>query len=270
MRITMLLAAAGLMATPVLAAAAEPTKDECIADSEEGQDLRRAGKISDAMKRFAACSKQSCPGPVRTDCETRTQEAERALPTIRFTVKDSAGSTVHDLVIRIDGSAAATRVDGSIPVDVGKHQFEFDGRGAGRARKFLDIAEGVKGREETITLEQSPQTAPAVPDESDRFLGLPRKPVLYISLVVAAVGVGAGSVLGLEAGSTYRDAKDTCSGVAGCKPGSSSDAATAGTLADISTGAFIVGGVALAVAAWNFLTTPKRPSTAACMMGGTW
>ena len=94
-----LLLGAGIALTmlPLPALGAGLTKDECIAASEDGQDLRRAGKISAATKRFLLCTHESCPAPVRTDCESRAREADRAQPTVRFVARDRQGTPVHDL-----------------------------------------------------------------------------------------------------------------------------------------------------------------------------
>jgi hypothetical protein len=256
--------------TAIHVRAGEPTKDQSIAASEEGQDLRRAGKVSAATARFATCSHESCPVPVRADCESRLQESERAQPTIRFVVEDARGNAAPDVVIRVDGSPLGSNQAGvAMPVDIGKHQFTFESRAAGRASTSLDLVAGVKGKEVVITLK--PEPPPTAPDDTDRVLGFPRKPVLVGSLATAGVAVVAGSVLGLIAGSSYSDAKKRCAaGTSGCEPGSAADAAMAGTLADVSTGAFIVGAVALALAAWTFLTTPNRSSRDAHVVAGSW
>jgi hypothetical protein len=268
-RPVLLLVVVALATTAIRVSAAEPTKDQCIAASEEGQDLRRSGKVSAATARFATCSHESCPGPVRTDCESRLHEAERAQPTVRFVVKDARGNAVPDVVIRADGSTvSSTQAGAAIPLDIGKHRFTFEAR-AGRASTALDVVAGVKGKEAVITLQ--PEATATAPDDTDRVLGLPRAPLLVGSLATAGAGVVAGSVLGLVASSSYSDAKKRCAaGTSACEPGAAGDAATAGTLADLSTGAFIVGGVALALAAWVLFTTPNRSSAAMHVMGAAW
>jgi hypothetical protein len=75
-----------------VAHAADPTKEECIASSERGQELRRTTKLNDARAQFAICVAASCPGPIREDCAERLDEIATAMPSIIFQVKDAAGN----------------------------------------------------------------------------------------------------------------------------------------------------------------------------------
>lgn len=88
-----------MLARSVVAAEPAPTKAECIATSESGQDLRHAGKHRDARAHFSVCVADSCPGPVREDCAQRLHEIRKAMPTVVFEVTDSDGNDVPSMVI---------------------------------------------------------------------------------------------------------------------------------------------------------------------------
>jgi hypothetical protein len=140
----------GLFTREVLAA--EPTKAECIAASEEGQELRHAGKLRASREKLALCIADSCPGPVREDCNDKLEEIEKIAPSIVFVVKNGAGEDVSAVVVTMDGKPFAEKLDGSfVPVDPGAHTFAFEAGGR-RVEKKLVIREGQKQRRESVVL----------------------------------------------------------------------------------------------------------------------
>src|SRR5262245_39484604 len=79
-RSTIRLVCLGTLFVESVASGAEPTKEECVAANETGQDLRLLGKFHEALKQFERCIVAACPAPLREDCVTRLAETERAFP----------------------------------------------------------------------------------------------------------------------------------------------------------------------------------------------
>lgn len=96
--------------SPTIAAEPTPTKADCIASSESAQDLLHAGKLLDARAQFGVCVSASCPGPIREDCSQHLEEIAKAIPSIIFEVKDSAGHcTARTYISLITTAATAAR-----------------------------------------------------------------------------------------------------------------------------------------------------------------
>lgn len=209
-------AAIGLFATPSYGQA--PKKLQCIAASEEGQDLQKAGKLREAESRFATCSAPSCPSVVRDDCVARLAELRQRMASIRFDVTDGSGNNVvAGVKITLDGKPLADYVDGSsIAVDPGKHRFTFERPGVEPVTKEVSLSDGEKDRREAVMLgvpepkaaprRPSPEAAPSPPDY------LP----IYVAFGVAGVGLavgifgfvlGRGEDAGLEKRCTLPDGK---------------------------------------------------------------
>lgn len=267
------------LALPLRALGAEPTKGECIAANEEGQDLRSAGKIGAASERFSMCSSRSCPAPVRSDCVERAQEAARAQPTVRFVVKDGRGTVVPDVTLRIDGTSASKVEERAVAVDPGNHRFEFDGAGAGKLTKTIDIVAGQKDREELVVLE-APAGAVSS-EEDDLVFGLGHRTVAYVAGGTSAVLLVVGGVAGLVANSKYHEAIRSCdapvNGQRRCEGAGLQASDSANSLADVSTAAFVTGAVLAAASIVLFAIAPParnnpRSSSRALSVsvGSTW
>ncbi len=151
-RTALLAAAAVAVARSAVATEPAPTKAECIAASESGQDLRHAGKLNDARTQFAVCVAASCPGPIRDDCAQRLNEIGKATPSVVFEVKDATGNDVPGVAITMDGQSVAG-VGTAIELDPGEHTFSFEVAGLPKIEKRLVIAEGVKQRREVVIMD---------------------------------------------------------------------------------------------------------------------
>jgi hypothetical protein len=101
------LVASAVLLLPSYVEAAEPSKDECIAANDAGQDLRRAGKLHAAHEKLAFCVSTSCPGPVREDCAQRLTEVDGVMPSLVFEAKDRAGSKGSSGGATFDGGGGA-------------------------------------------------------------------------------------------------------------------------------------------------------------------
>jgi len=237
--------------------------DACIAASESSLSLRKAGKLIDARKALATCAAPACPDPVKSSCQQRLQDAERAVPSVVFQVKDGAGNDVPSVKVSVDGRARDERVGSALSLDPGSHTFTFEAPGLPSATKTLVLVEGVKDRSETVTLAApaaapAPDATPAAPaatTDQTPAAGGGGSSQKTIGLVVGGVGIAGlvvGSVFGLMASSEWSQA---------VKDGSESEKNTANSQATVSTVAFIAGGVLVASGAILWLTAPSASSS---------
>jgi len=243
--------------------------DACIAASESSLSLRKAGKLIDARKALATCAAPACPDPVKSSCMQRLADADRAVPSLVFQVKDTGGNDVPGVRISMDGQPLAERgVGTAFALDPGEHAFTFEAEGQPIARKTFVVVEGVKGRSELVVL-GTPAPAPAAP-------AAPTAPVpasgsgsggaqRTIGLVVGGVGIAGlavGTVAGLLASTKWNTAQSEC-GPSVCPQPSQAQADQKGasSLATVSTVGFVAGGVVLAAGALLWFTAPSGDAT---------
>jgi len=228
------------------AAAAAPTKDECINANETAQSLRTAGKLREAEAKLTLCTAPVCPGPVRDDCAVRLNELQRALPTVVFDVRDGAGVPLAPVRVSMDGALLASKLDGTaVAVDPGKHTFSFAADGYVPLDQPLLILEGDKARLERFVLQPRPPgatAANAAPNAHDGRLP-PVRVAALASLGVGVVGSAVGVVFGSLALANKSGLNAHCAGNE-CPPSESSDIQnmhTNGVVADVALGVGIVG-----------------------------
>lgn len=247
-------------------ARAEPTKEQCVAANEGGQDLRREGRLRAAIERFEACAALSCPGPVREDCVKRRDEAQHVAPSVDFTVADPDGHAIPNLELRIDDVPTSSLT--KLAVEPGDHVFEFRARSFVSVRRRLNVRVGDRIHEDLVMRQEARTGASAgvpsgVEDGSvTAKAGSSRRTLAYVlggvGIVAIGVGVGAG-VVALNAAS---DRDRAC----GPQFPACADASRAGEVKDlqdtitttgnISTVAFIGGAALVAASLWLYLTSP--------------
>jgi hypothetical protein len=251
------------------AAAADPTKAQCIAANDNAQEFRQAGKLSKAREQLLMCVALSCPGPVREDCAQRLDELDKAMPTIVFAAKDAAGNDLMNVRVTIDGAPLADRLDGSsLRVDPGPHAFVFTWEGHPAVTKRLVLAEHDQARREVIVFgnaetphveSASPGAAPVAAGSGGS--GIDRKTIAFAVGGAGVAGLVVGSIFGAVASSKWSAAKSDCG--AGCGPTAPAqgEKSTASSDATISTVAFVVGGVLAAGGVVLYLTAPSRTAS---------
>ena len=258
----------GMAGGPV-AAAAEPTKRECVAANEDAQDLRHAGKLREARRQFAACTAAGCPSVIREDCAQRLREVEAALPSIVFVAKDRAGHDLTAVHVAMDGDPLIERIDGTaVVIDPGEHKFVFVAEGFREVTSTLLVHEGESDRPVRVVLESStpapeplapaPAPAPAPPSSGSSIL----RPLGITLAVVGVGGIGVGAVFGLASKSTYDRSQNECptGDLARCQATAAQaqdDLSSARSQALASTIAFAAGGAFLAAGAILFFVAPK-------------
>jgi hypothetical protein len=249
--------------------AADMTKAQCVSVNSNAQDLRRAGKLTEALENLRQCSAPSCPAIVRDDCTQRIDEVQRAQPTIIFDIKDGAGRDLIDVTATVDGQTTTRKIDGSAwGLDPGGHAFVFTEPGQQPVTQTFVLREGEKDRRERIVIGTPPPpatatlapapTASLAPSEF-ASKGMPSQKVA--ALVVGGVGlagVAAGTVFGLLTFSAASQQKSACASSTTCAnyAQASSAHSTGETDATLSTVTFIGGGALVAAGAILFLTSP--------------
>jgi hypothetical protein len=257
--------AVALLSVP---ARADATKEQCADSDVKAQDLRRDGKLSAAREKLRLCAAQSCPPIVRDDCTKRLDDLEKAQPTLIFEARDGAGNDLSAVKVTVDGLPFADRLAGApLRVDPGEHTFTFEVAGQPTLQKKIVVRENEQGRRESVVLgpaAQSPVGSPETPSSSSRPGA--QKILAVVAGAVGVVGVGLGSAFGLIALSKKNDAQNACPDQ--CKDPSGvsqwSDAKSAG---NVSTVAFVVGGVALAAGAVLWLTAPSSTPGPSAQVG---
>jgi hypothetical protein len=240
-------------------ARAQDTDSACIAASESAIALHKAGKLIDARKALADCSASVCPDPVRASCQQRLPEADHAIPTLVFQVRDTAGNDLAAVQLTMDGRPLAERIGAALTLDPGAHTFTFEAQGLPAVTKTLVLVEGVKDRSEVVVLGApppplTPPTPPAAEMAPPGGRGGAQRTIGFVVAGVGIAGVAVGSVFGLMASSKWNTAQ---------ADNSSSDEQSASGLATASTIAFVAGGVAVAAGAVLWLTAPSGRATAA-------
>jgi hypothetical protein len=266
-----------LLLAPRAAYAAEPTTTECLTASENSLTLSSQHKLRAERAQLLICSAESCPVEVRKECLSRVDAANAAIPAVVFEAKDGAGKDLSVVKVTMDGELLAERLDGTaLLVDPGEHVFSFESAGSPALEKRLIIRESQKDRREVIVIGEPKAPPPIVtpPLKPLQDITAPRveeRPTLSTQRIIAlvaggvgVVGVGFGSYFGVRAMSKKKTAEDACPGV--CADGHGSELwSQAKSAGNISTVAFIVGGVGLAAGITLWVT--DKPSAPKAQVG---
>jgi len=182
--------------------------EQCLAASEDAQQLRRIGKLEAAVDRLAVCSAPECPALVRADCTQWTKEALDALPSVVPGAKDADGRDRANVTLSIDGRRVTDVLDGRpIPVDPGIHVFRYEAAGSVAVEQQMVIRAGEKNRVIVVTL--APQSAARATIETP-----PAEPSPPIAAYVAGgIGIAAlavGLVLDLDANGRASTLRASC------------------------------------------------------------
>lgn len=213
----------------------------------------KAGKIATAWAAYLdaeARARKAGQAP-RADA-ARDQAAALAarVPHVVITV-GSQVAALPGLVVELDGLAIApTALGTQLPVDPGEHRIEARATGKAMAQRTLKIAESESQSVAFASLDDAAATA--APDDVAAASDGPR-PLFVAGLVVGGVGVagiGVGAVFGLLASGASSDSDESCAPFQAGTGGTHAaylqcvdDRESAGSLADVSTIAFIAGGV---------------------------
>jgi hypothetical protein len=145
-----------LLAAPPPARADE-TSDMCLADSIEGQVLKRLGRLTRAREHLEQCAEAACEDAMRVRCARWRDEVRAATPVLVIRTVDDEGTPIGDAAVRLDG--ALIDPSGAVPVDPGPHELRAEHAG----RRFVTTLEPKAGPQSvvaTIDLRSSVPTRP--------------------------------------------------------------------------------------------------------------
>ena len=251
----------------------------------------RLGKTATAWVRFrdaAALAKTS--GDARRERAARERANALEPKLVRILVDVPQASDVSGLAVVRDGATVERAIWGSaVPVDPGAHEIAASAPGRVAWKTSVDATEAGK----TVTVHvpalqpeapapvavsaPPPPVAPPPPastarpvvapppsrPESDRS-GSSQRTWAVVAGGVGVVGLGVGTVLGLGALSKWSDAKSHCTnGTTGCDDTATSLSRDARSAGNLSTIAFVVGGVGVAAGIALWLTAPPSNGGAA-------
>lgn len=193
----------------------------------------------------------------RDEAAKIAEEMRPKIASITVKVKAPADRTV---VVKVDDVVVPVAGLEGRKVNPGKHVVTARIDEGTEARVTLDVPEG--GAKE-IALEpevpkavaKRPDDGPIVPKPDEWVEEKHLSPLVPIGFAVGAAGVAVGSVAGILAISKKADL--SCGDNRECSGQAASDLTTARTMADVSTVAFVVGGVGAAVGVVGLLS----PST---------
>lgn len=228
-----------------------------------GDCLERAGRTASAWARFREAAAFAA---VSSQAERELAARQRALALegrlVRLVVRPSREAAVDvGLHIVRDGIPLDRQAWGvAIPVDPGPHVVRATSPGKVSWSTELRVDEGGGTRAvEVPVLRPDPSLVPSPPSRASHSGSSQRTVAVIIGgLGVASFGASAG--FAIDAKSTYDDAARRCTSL-GCDSIARDRANGAGGTADVATGFFIGGVVALAAGVVLYLTAPRSPSS---------
>jgi hypothetical protein len=236
-------------------------KQACVIAYEQGQRLRKDGKLRAAKEQLSSCSRESCPAVLRPDCLQWLAENERSLPSVVVEVYGADGKAISDVRVLVDQELVAVSVDGKpLPIDPGTHTLRFESRGVTSLEEVVVLREGEKNRpivvrfgpkEAPVRIPDRPPAAPApIPVVSSRGaeqVSLAPSPFVYGLGGVGLLGLAGWAYFGLSGVAAKSD-------LDACKPDCDADAiASARTKLHVADASLLVGLGSLGAALYFYL-----------------
>jgi hypothetical protein len=245
-------------------ALSEPTRAQCLADHEQAQDARLAGKLLSARAALRKCSAAGCPSLVSRDCVQWLNDVEQQLPSVIFrAAKD--GEDVVQLRVREGDKLLTESLTGSpLQLDPGPHHFvaELPGFPAQDATYVLQA--GDKGRVVRFDFSSPKPLPPVLAPQPPVVEPLPlptHRPIPKLTYALGGVSLAAtvtGVVLGGLALSKRQEVREDCAPL--CKDRDVTSVKNLGFAADIAFAVALVGGGATI---YSYVTRPSVPLTGA-------
>jgi hypothetical protein len=238
----------------------------------------KEGRLATAWSEFAEALALATRDR-RTDrmeaAEAHARDLEKRLPRVVVDVPPS--SRIDGLEIRCDGAVLRPPAWGTAaPVDPGEHAIEATAPGRVPLRTVVRVDR--EGETRHVILPLLPlapvSVGPAAPTDkpSPRTSSPPPSPspsrapsaAAVMLLVVGGVGVGVGTYFGLDALAKRRDVENGCPDPTRCTSELKERNDRALRSADLATGAFLFGAVALGVGSYLWISSPadRSPATA--------
>ncbi len=237
-------------------------KQQCMAASDQGQELRDDGSYRRAREAFSACARNVCPPLVRRDCANWLSELEEAWPSVILGAKDGEGNDLVDVQVELDGQLLVSKLDGNaVRVEPGEHLLRFQAEGRPPIEEHVVVRTGEKNRMLDVRLgsavdRASPRShddaTPSRPATAAAALGARRTSALVFG-AISLVAFSTEAYFGIT-GMSDRHAllAQPCAQTATCSSSSVDSVRTKFTVADISLG---VGLTSAALAVYLYLTS---------------
>lgn len=245
-------------------ATAQPTRRECIQESEDAQLLRIHAQLVQARAKLVACSSDACPKVVQKDCSGWLDEVDRALPTIVLGARDPHGKDLTDVHVTLDGSPVAESLDGkAVAVNPGAHTLRFEAAGQPAHEERVVVREGEKNRIVSVLI-GTPLPAPPQPTPVVVSLGPSPMPMREMrgpsaaTWIVGGLGLAtlaASGVIGALALVQRQNLYDSCGSTGSCHQ---PDIDQVYLMYDLAYGGAAIGGAFVLGAAVLFFATRHR------------
>ncbi|MEJ7733083.1 MAG: hypothetical protein WKG00_28285 [Polyangiaceae bacterium] len=193
------------------------SKDACLEAHGKGQDLREAGKVSEAREQFLKCAQSACPSMVQSDCARFSEELQRIVPTVTFVARDGRGNDLPDVSVFVDDVAVASKLTGkSYELDPGSRTVRFV-YGDKTIEQKVVVSQGEKGRTVAATFEDpspaaaAPASSAAAPAAMASADDAEQPSRSVVPLVIAGAGLVTAAVGAVIIGVGLGDVPDNCS-----------------------------------------------------------
>lgn len=219
---------------------------------EARDQLLTVARLPDAEKEPRAFTE------ARETAKTLGAEIEPRIPSIVIKVQGAAPDAAVKVTVD-DAPVPPAALVAPRPVDPGHHVVAAR-VGDGEPKQVeVDVGEG-EAKAVSIDLSAAEVAASAVkPRQSDQTD--PLRLASYVSFGVGGVGIIVGAVTGVLAITKLSSAKQQGCVANQCPPAADSQLDTAGTMATVSTVAFIVGGIGVAGGVVGFLLSRRPPAS---------
>jgi hypothetical protein len=200
--------------------AQETPAPDCVQSFENGQTLRKAGKLLASSEALIACSQPSCPAFIAKECTELYTQAQNSLPSITVGAVDSQGNALTDISVYLDGKLLTEHPDGrAVQVDPGVHELKFMPKDKPEVIMKALVAEGEKNKLVSAVIPtpevkstQKPEPVTEPPQSSAATTEKHSSPPIaaYIVGGLGVLAVGTGVTLRLLASHDYDHLSNTC------------------------------------------------------------
>jgi hypothetical protein len=230
--------------------------------------LEKDGRFASAWAKFQASAARAHGAGLRDIEKFASDRAAALAPKVARVVLVPAPVDDGRVTIAVDGRPVERSLWGGFPVDPGAHEVTASAQGKKAWSDHLAVGAGAGPVTVAIPVlvdagfggpPALPRPAPEGQAPAREHAGGTQRIVAIVAAAVGVVALGTGIVLGLSAKSSYDSATKDCvpRGMELACP-SGGNVGSADTMADFSTGAFVVAGAALAGAGVLWFTAPSR------------
>jgi hypothetical protein len=227
------------------------------------QAYAKGGKLVEARAHYRKVVDEKLPpSPPASFVEAQAtakrelDELSRRIPTLQIVI---SGPNAGAAKVAVDGAPVAS-IDQPLDQNPGDHRIEVTPSSGEPISRSVTLREGATERVEIALSGLTGGSGPGSSESKGSIVPA------AIGLGVGAIGLGVGAVTGAMALGRVGDIKASCSGNV-CPKALEGEAGSAGTLADISTVSFIVGGVGVAAGVVLLILRPGGGSDEASAKG---